>query len=231
MALPTSFDRDATQATVQVAAPVRSCCSAIRRGLLVLFAATVALGIVAWLNRDVLLRSAAAAWIVSDPLRPAAAVAVFGGGLEDRPFAAADYYSRGLVKKIVISNVAADNLERSGVVESHVAMNREVLLKLGVPASAIEVFGTNLKSTEQEVVALHDWAVQENVHSIIVPTESFVTRRLRWMVHHVFADEDDIEVIELSSAAYNRDDWWKTEAGVVGFQNEIIKYLYYRLKY
>lgn len=214
-----------------VAASACSCCAAIRRGLFVIFVVTAALSIAAWFDREALFRSAASAWIVSDPLRPSDAVAVFGGGVEDRPFAAADFYWRGLAKKIVISNVAAGNTERLGVVSSHVTMNRDVLLRKGIPASAIEVFGVNLKNTHQEVVALHDWAAQEGVHSIIVPTESFVTRRLRWMLHRVFTDDDDVRVIEVSSADYGPDNWWKTDNGIVGFQNEIIKYIYYRLKY
>ncbi|HWD58329.1 MAG TPA: YdcF family protein [Stellaceae bacterium] len=230
MASPTSSDRVAGQPAVSAATP-RSRCAVIGRGLLALFAVVAVLGAAAWFEREPLLRSAAAAWIVSDPLRPADAVAVFGGGLEDRPFAAADYYSRGLVKKIVISNVGATQVERLGVVESHVALNRDALLKLGVPASAIEVFGANLKNTRQEALALHDWARQEGVHSIIVPTESFVTRRLRWILHRVFGDDGDVRVIELNAADYGADNWWKTDAGIIAFQNEVLKYIYYRLKY
>ena len=30
---------------------------------------------------------------------------------------------------------------------------------------------------------------------------------------------------------YARDTWWKNERGIIGFQNEVMKYLYYRLKY
>src|SRR5438874_4209094 len=99
------------------------------------FVVAAALGIGAWVGRDWLLLSAADLWIVSDPIGPADAVAVFGGGIEDRPFAAAQYYRQGLVKKVLVSN---------GVVMSDVAANEGVLLELGVPASAIEIFGDAL---------------------------------------------------------------------------------------
>ena len=61
--------------------------------ILVVFAAVAPLGIGAWAGREWLLRSAADQWIVSDPLGPADAVAVFGGGVADlrsRPHNTAD---------------------------------------------------------------------------------------------------------------------------------------------
>jgi uncharacterized SAM-binding protein YcdF (DUF218 family) len=194
------------------AAP-RSCCAVLWRGFLALFVIVVATGIAAWFGRE------------------ADVAAVFGGGLEDRPFAAAEFFRQGLVKKIVISNVAPSRAERLGVLSPHVVANRDVLLKLGVPLDAIEVFGENLATTEQEATALHDWAWQAGVHRIIVPTEIFVTRRLSWMLHRVFGDEADVRVVALESPDYRRADWWHYTAGIIGFQNEVLKYVYYRLKY
>src|SRR5882724_3332247 len=102
------------------------------------FVVVAALGTSAWVGREWLLLSAADLWIVSDPIGPADAVAVFGGGIEDRPFAAANYYRQGLVKKVLVSN---------GVGMSEVAATEGALVKLGVPASAIEVFGNGPRNT------------------------------------------------------------------------------------
>jgi uncharacterized SAM-binding protein YcdF (DUF218 family) len=202
-----------------------------RRGLLALLCVAVALGAFCWFDREALLRSAADAWIVSDALGPADAVAVFGGGIEDRPFAAARYYRDGLVKKIVISNVGPGPAERLGVLDSYVAANRNVLLKLGVPEADIEIFGANLTNTRQEAVALHDWARAQDVHSIIVPTEPFGTRRLRWILNHEFNGDADLHVTEIPRSDMRRDNWWKTDAGIISFQNEVLKYIYYRIQY
>jgi hypothetical protein len=49
-----------------------------------------------WLARVQILQGAARAWIVSDSVVPADAIAVLGGGLETRPFAAADLYKKGM---------------------------------------------------------------------------------------------------------------------------------------
>ena len=181
-----------------------------------------ALGTGAWVGREWLLLSAADLWIVSDPIGPADAVAVFGGGIADRPFAAANYYRQGLVKKVLVSN---------GVAMSGVAANEGVLLKLGVPANAIEIFGNALANTHQEVLALRGWAERNNACSIIVPTEIFSARRVRWMLHRAFPSKCAIRVIALDLPQNRRDDWWRHREAVSALKTEVIKYLYYVLRY
>ena len=156
---------------------------------------------------------------------------MLGGGLEYRPFAAADYYRRGLVAKVLVSNIGASRAEELGVLQSHVRANSEVLMKLGVPAAAIEPFGDQLSDTFSEVTALHEWARRNGAHRIIVPTDIFGTRRLRWTLHRVFGDDAVTLVPAIRPPDYRRSDWWKSDRGLIAFQNEVVKYLYYRLKY
>ena len=201
------------------------------RGLLGMAAALTLLGIAAGYERAPLLRAAADLWIVSDPPALADVVAVFGGGVEVRPFAAAAYYREGLVKKILVSNERESQGGQLGVPFTNAAANRTVLLKLGVPAEAIESFGDNLENTHDEALALRDWARQHNIRRIIVPTEIFTARRLRWTLHHVFGGDATVLVPALDPPEYREDEWWQDELGVVSFRNEVLKYIYYRLKY
>src|ERR1035441_3007007 len=55
----------------------------------------VLLAVFCFVFRSPILRSAANAWIVNDPLQHADAIVLLGGGLETRPFAAARLYSGG----------------------------------------------------------------------------------------------------------------------------------------
>jgi uncharacterized SAM-binding protein YcdF (DUF218 family) len=214
---------------VAVAAPRRRV--RLWHGLLGIAAALTLLGIAAYYEHARLLRAAADLWIVSDAPAPADVVAVFGGGVETRPFAAAAYYRDGLVNKILVSNPRESPGEQLGVVLTSAAANRAVLVKLGVPAEAIESFGVNLRNTHDEALALRDWATQHHIRRIIVPTEIFAARRLRWTLHRVFGEDATVLVPALNQPEYRDDDWWKDEAGVVSFQNEVLKYVYYRLKY
>jgi uncharacterized SAM-binding protein YcdF (DUF218 family) len=202
-----------------------------RRIVLALICGVVALLVAGWVERQAVLREAASLWIVADEPARSDAVAVLGGGLEYRPFAAAEYYHRGLAAKILVSNIGSSPAERLGVLQSHVQANLNVLLKLGVPATAIEIFGSRLTDTYDEANALHEWARRAGARSIMVPTDIFATRRLSWTLRHVFGADATILVPAINPLEYRRDDWWKNERGVIAFQNEVIKYFYYRYKY
>jgi uncharacterized SAM-binding protein YcdF (DUF218 family) len=193
----------------------------------VVFAVVLAFGIGAWANREWLLHSIANLWIVSDPLGPADAVVVFGGGLADRPLAAAQYHQQGLVKKILVANAGQSPSEKPGAAISDVPVTVEILLKFGVPASAIEIFGNALENTHQEVFALRAWAERNHACSIIVPTEIYSARRVRWMLHRVFPSDCVIRVVALNPYQNRRDDWLHDTA----FRTEVVKYLYYLVRY
>jgi hypothetical protein len=65
------------------------------------------------------------------------------------------------------------------------------------------------------------------------PTEIFSARRVHWMFNREFAGTG-VSIMVPSfdpPRLYTRADWWKTEDEMLAFQNEILKYLYYRLKY
>jgi len=185
-----------------------------------------------WYKRAILLREVAELWIVSDPVDQADAVVVLGGGLGFRPFAAAKYYKQGLAKRILVSNVRPDRAEMLGVLPSHTALNRDVLIKLGVPETAIETFGSELSNTFQEAAALREWTMRTHAHSVIVPTQAFSSRRVRWMIERELTGTGTrVRVIALDDTEYGLSDWWMDDKAIIGFQNEVIKYVYYRLKY
>src|SRR5262245_50500006 len=197
---------------------------------LALAAALVFAGL--WFAREPLLRGAADLWIVSDPVSEADAVAVLGGGLEVRPFAAAELYKRGLVTKVLLSRVLEARSTRIGGIPGHSELNRMLLLNLGVPETAIEMFGHENRSTWDEATALREWADQHRALRIVVPADIFSARRVRWIFDRKFAGSSvRVEIPSVEAPGYTRAAWWQTDAGMIAFQNEIMKYLYYRLKY
>jgi hypothetical protein len=67
--------------------------------------------------------------------------------------------------------------------------------------------------------------------SIIVPTEIFSARRVRWMLHRAFGGECVIRVIAVDPLYLGRDGWWRHRQGVTAFKNEVLKYIDYILRY
>ena len=109
-----------------------------------------------WQMREAILTDVGAWWVVSDELTHADAIAALGGSIDVRPFAAADLYKRGLASTILVANVQMSRAEELGI-PSHTELNREVLLKLGIPAMAIVAFGDNVSSTHDEAEAIRGW--------------------------------------------------------------------------
>ena len=88
---------------------------------------------------------------------------------------------KGDGEEILISVVKPSPAEKLEIVPSHVELNCAVLLKLGVPPEAILSFGTDVSNTYEEARALAAWVKANGVRSIIVPTEIFSSRRVRWI--------------------------------------------------
>jgi uncharacterized SAM-binding protein YcdF (DUF218 family) len=185
-----------------------------------------------WILRTSLLRGAANLWIVSDPVVQSDVVAVLGGDLEVRPFIAAELYGKGLVRKVLVSQVPGTRSSKIGGVPGHSGLQRTLLLNLGVPDTAVEMFGEANRNTKDEAVALRDWADRHGVSRIIIPTEIFAARRVRWVFDREFAGSSvRLAVLSFEPPQYTRAEWWKSEGGMIAFQNEVMKYIYYRMKY
>jgi uncharacterized SAM-binding protein YcdF (DUF218 family) len=111
-------------------------------------------------------------------------------------------------------------------------MTRQILFKLGVPQQAIVEFGDGSSNTYEEARAVLDWARVSGARSLIIPTDIFTSRRIRWIFQRQLAPVGvRVMVQSVESPEYTIDDWWRHESGIIEFQNEVIKYLYYRLKY
>jgi hypothetical protein len=65
-----------------------------------------------------------------------------------------------------------------------------------------------------------------------VPIEIFSSRRVRWTLTQALAGTGtEIQIQALDQPAYNYTNWWKIHIGLIAFQSEVIKYLYYRYRY
>jgi uncharacterized SAM-binding protein YcdF (DUF218 family) len=162
----------------------------------------------AWTARASILRGVADRWVISDPLDRADGIVVLGGRTDVRPFAAADLYKRGLAPRILIANTMRDPLETMQLWPGQTSLTHQLLLKLGVPAEAIVEFGDKLSSTYEEARAVLEWAKSSGAKSVIIPTELFPSRRVRWIFRHEVAPAGvGIIVHAVKPPGYGVEDW------------------------
>jgi uncharacterized SAM-binding protein YcdF (DUF218 family) len=182
----------------------------------------------AWMARAPILRGMAEWWVVSDPLDRADAIV----SLDIRPFAAVALYKRGMADRILFARAAPGPIDALQLLPKQTELNRQILGKLGVPDGAMVEFGQGVASAYDEARALVDWIRSSGAKSLIIPTDSFTTRRIRWIMQRQL-DPMGVRVMvqAVEPPEYKVDEWWRSENGLMEFQNEVIKYIYYRLKY
>jgi uncharacterized SAM-binding protein YcdF (DUF218 family) len=211
--------------------PIRRPKSRWRKAAIGLAIVLFAIGL-AWQEREPLLQGIGSWWVISDDLAPADAIVVLGGEANVRPFAAAELYRQGYASKILVSNTKLNRAERLGFVPSDTQLNWNVLVKLGVPSSIITTFGDNLSSTYEEAEAVRAWALSSQAMRVIIPTDVFATRRTRWVFDRELSPIGvDVIVRPFPAPSYELAGWWRDRQGLIDFNNEVLKYLYYRARY
>ncbi|MEK7438199.1 MAG: YdcF family protein [Pseudomonadota bacterium] len=170
-------------------------------------------------------------WLsVADQPRKADAIVVLGGGYA-RPFQAADLYRQGLARKIYISAPVREDqlrlLDEAGIpfpLEEDVM--RQVLVKKGVPASAIERLGKDLISTADEARAARS-VFAKRAPRLLVVTSPYHLRRARM----IFSDALPAADIRMIASSYDPfpSSWWKDQSAARNVLLELAKIIFYQL--
>lgn len=182
--------------------------------------------------RAPLLRGVADAWIIHQPLSRADVIVVLGGGMETRPFEAARLYQLGLAPKILLPTPRIIPSAQAGLIPTDLEIARLILVKNKVSDTAIIVISGTVNNTHDEAIAVRQWAATNAVKRVIVVTDFFHTRRALWMFHKELAPAGiQVEADAAPGKIFSPTDWWQHAEGVVTFQNELLKYAYYRVKY
>ena len=185
-----------------------------------------------YLFRAPLLTGLAQAWVVNDPVAKADAIVILGGGLENRPLAAAKLFQDGVAPHILYMDVKLGPAEELGILPPEADQTRRILLSKHVPETAMTMIGSSVGSTYDESRAVRAWAEKTKAKSIVIPTDPFHTRRVRWIFTKELRDTKmQIHVVAIKPLRYGIEDWWQHEEGLIAFQNEWIKLPFYWIKY
>lgn len=117
-----------------------------------------------------------------DPLEKADAIFVFAGTRAERPLEAFDLWKEGWAPRVVVTRAVAEQamsiVERRGIrVETDIELNRDVLLQLGMPLTALIIPNRIHDNTAEEAQTLRELVMRYRWHTVILVTSKYHLRR------------------------------------------------------
>lgn len=181
---------------------------------------------------------AAKALIVKSELAHADVLVVLAGSSTylERTRHAARLFNEGRAPRILLTN---DNRKGGWSVEEErnpFFVERAVneLKDRGVPAEKIEIIPGTVSTTRDEAVRIREYADEHKLHSVLVVTSAYQSRRALWTMKRAFSDSDivvGLEAVEPGDQSPRPATWWLYRLGWKMVPGEYVKIVYYRLKY
>jgi len=176
--------------------------------------------------------------ITEVPLDKADAILVLGGSAtyKERTHEAARLLFEGRSQLILITNDNQRGPWSSADQRNLYYYERsfEALEKSGVPSQNIEVLATPVTSTYEEAQVVKEYAQQRGLHSILIVTSAYHSRRALWVFSRVFRDTGIS--IGLTSVPPGQQTppaatWWLSARGWKLVPVEYVKMVYYMIHY
>jgi uncharacterized SAM-binding protein YcdF (DUF218 family) len=185
-----------------------------------------------WAARVPVLR-AAAGWLdVGIRSQKADFVMVLTGEENARPFAAVSLLKAGFARGALVTEIAATPSVIDMIVPPAHEINRQVLLRGGVVASAITILPASATTTYDEAKALAAFLRDRPQIRVLVVTSDCHTRRSRWVFSRALAGQShQVSFVSAPNDSYRSDYWWQDEAGFVTITAEYLKLAFYVVRY
>jgi uncharacterized SAM-binding protein YcdF (DUF218 family) len=173
-----------------------------------------------------LLRGVGSFLIVEDPLEKAAAIVSLGGQPPFREMEAARLYRDGWAPTVVIVRGLRPEEERAlramGVaVPEGWEVSREVLLRHGVPSSAILIPEDEAEGTLEELRAVAE-AVQPGDAPVVLVSSKYHTRRARLTWQYVTGGRSRAIVRPAAADPFDPARWWRERRFVLSVVREYL---------
>jgi uncharacterized SAM-binding protein YcdF (DUF218 family) len=152
----------------------------------------------------------------------------------ERTQRAAQLYAEGRAPLILLTNDTTQGGWSTKLQKNpqFVERAKEELLSRGVPESNILIAPEPVSSTYEEAGAVRQFVIDRKLHSILLVTSSFHSRRTLWTFRKVLADTEVAIGLEFSNApsATSSFFWWFSPQGWRNVAGEYVKIFYYWLK-
>jgi uncharacterized SAM-binding protein YcdF (DUF218 family) len=186
--------------------------------------------VVAWVG--------ARALIVSAPIDSADAIVVLSGSSTyvERTHKAAELYRQRRAPLVLLTDDHTQGGWSSALQRNPYFVERatDELIKQGVPVEKIRVIPGMPSTTHEEALAIKDYASAQGLRSLLVVTSAYHSRRALRSLRQAFAGAETaigLDPVPPGSQTPSPAFWWLRLEGwrIVG--SELVKSVYYRLKY
>ena len=185
-------------------------------GLFAILALVVVIGVVVFRN--------AGHWLVrEDPVGKADVIVVLSGGLPFRAEGAAGIYKSGYAPAVWVSRPGGPQEELAALGIHFVGeeeYNREILVREGVPNSAIRIFPDAIANTQDEVEEIARDARRDGMHGVIIVTSPQHTRRVKALWRKLVGDDPRLIVRAAPGDPFDADHWWRNTQDVLAVVRE-----------
>ena len=182
---------------------------------------------------------AAAKYLIKDaPLDKADAIVVLGGSAtyKERAREAVRLLFAGRSQRILITNDNARGPWSSAEQRNLYFYERslEELRIAGVPSQSVEALLQPVASTYEEAELIRDYAQQHGLHSILIVTSAYHSRRALWVFSRVFRDTGiriGLVAVAPGDESPEPATWWLSVRGWRLVPTEYVKMIYYVINY
>jgi len=188
----------------------------------------ILIGALLFLSREPILLAVGDYLVIQDQLQPADVIHVIAGD-DDRTDYAIQLYKKGYAKQIFFTGgwCTIHNYD-------HGEHGKELAMDQGVPAQALADDDSWVTSTYSEALRLKEWVYnsQTPIHSVIVVSDPFHMRRVRWTYKQLFGDKISLQMapVPFGLSPYSRY-WWTDDKSRKLVKDEYLKIVYYVARY
>jgi len=165
-------------------------------------------------------------WLIREgPLAQADAIVVLSGSLPYRAEGAAQIFRLGNAPEVWVSRPEnpAPELREIGVsFKGEEEYNREVLIREGVPDSAVKILPRTIVDTEEEIEEVAQQMREKRKRSVIIVTSPQHTRRVRALWKQLAGKDQRLIVRATPNDPFDADHWWRNTRDALSVLREYL---------
>ena len=176
--------------------------------------------------------------ITEAPLANADAIVILGGSAnyKERAREAAKLLLEGRSARLLITN---DNMRGpwSSAEQRNLYFyerSLEEIRNAGVPGSSVDVLMKPVAGTQEEAELVRQYAEEHRLHSVLIVTSAYHSRRALWVFSRVFRDTGiriGLISVKPGDESPRPATWWLSRRGWRLVPTEYVKMVYYVVKY